>query len=214
MSEEANSLIGLNSGPPQGVPAGQIVEARNDVAKAARELKSAADHLEQLALIQEEPFEEAVTLPLEEIRKRYTGTNGKNIEDRRLQVVKLLALHISTRDICDVLRMNHRTVAAIAAQEGQKIAAFSEQFAETLAGSAMADIALAETKKHDASHKDLMVSAGIKLTHAANFKMIGAAAGDETAAIHLEEENEKLTAARKFLEARKPKQAQPEITEV
>lgn len=200
----SSSLIPSES-DPQGVPVGQINEARAEVAKHAKDLKAAAEQLEQLALITEQPFEEAVTLPVAEIRKRYTGKNGENIEERRLQVVKMLALSISTRDICDILRMNHRTVAAIAAQEGQRIAGFSEEFATTLAASAAADIALAETKKHEASYKDLHVGAGIKLTHAAAFKMIGAAAGDETAAIQLEEENEKLAAARKFLEGRKAK---------
>lgn len=197
MAEEENKL------PVFRVNLEALGEAQSDVAKKAKALKVAAGELEQLALLEGEvAFEEAVTLPVEQIRQRYTGTQGKNIEERRLQVVKMLALQISARDICDILKMNHRTVAAIAAQEGQKIADFSESFAQVLAGSAMADIALAETKKHEAGHKDLMIAADIKLKHAQSLKMIGAAAADDSVStVEAEEENENLKAARKFLEA-------------
>lgn len=66
--------------------------------------------------------------------------------------------------------------------------------AEVLASSAMTDLALAETKKHGASYKDLHIGAGIKLTHHQNLKMIAAGGGEEVGAIELEQEDPKRTA--------------------
>lgn len=186
------------------VPVAEIKAARKELAEQVKGVVSAAQDLEQLALIAEVPFEEAMCLPPEEVAKRYTAANARQIEWRREAAIKLLARQCPAEDICDILKMNHRTVAAIAAQEGQKIGTLSHQIAGTLASSAMTDIALAETKKHGASYKDLHIGAGIKLTHAMAFKL-GGAAGEETEAVELAQENEKLTAARKFLEMKQVK---------
>lgn len=187
------------------IPRAEIQAARKELATQAKIVQQAAQELEQLALIDEIPFEEAMVLPLEEVKKRYTAENARQIEWRREACIKLLARQCPATDICDILKMNHRTVGAIAAQEGQKIATFSNQFADSLASSAMSDLALAHTKRDGASYKDLSIGAGIKLTHAVNMKMVGAGGGDEASAIELEQDNPALQSARKFLEARKGK---------
>lgn len=186
------------------IPRAEIQAARKELATQAKIVQAAAVELEQLALIEEIPFEEAMVLTTEEVAKRYTAENARQIEWRREACIKLLARQCPAEDICDILKMNHRTVAAIAAQEGVKIGAISGQIADALASSAMGDLALADTKKHNASYKDLGIVAGIKLTHSMAFKL-GGAAGDDTTTVELEQENEKLAQARKFLEARKPK---------
>jgi hypothetical protein len=184
------------------VPVAELAVAQDGVKRAARELVSAATELGQLALLEEVPFEADVAQPEDEIRKRYTGTNGARCLERRAAVVKMLSYHINVSVICDVLRMSHHTVEAIAAQETQAIAVFSEMHAGLLAADAMADIAVARTKRDTASFKDLHIAAGIKLTHAQSLKLAGAGAVDDGNVIQLEEENPKLEAARRFLQNR------------
>jgi hypothetical protein len=168
---------------------GAVDGARKEVAQRAKDLVSAAQELQQLALIDEIPFEPDVALPPEEIQKRYTGTNGKRAAERREQVVKLLGLQLSARDICDVLRMSHHTVEAIAAQEAHRVAVLGGNVADALMASAMADFAVAETKRAQASPKDLTIMGGIKMTHATNLRMAGAALGDAAEAVELEAED-------------------------
>ena len=186
------------------MPAAEIQAARRELKETAKAAQQAAVELEQLALLTEEPFEEAFCLSPEEVKKRYTAENARQIEWRRHACIELLGRQCPAEDICAILKMNHRTVAAIAAQEGQKIGTVSHQIADALTQSAMSLVALADTKKHTASFKDLQVGAGIQLTHAMAFKL-GGAAGDDTTTVELEQENEKLAQARKFLEAKKPK---------
>lgn len=155
-------------------------QLQQQVAQSAKALIGASQELQQLSLLDEIAFEPEVALPVEEIKKRFTGTNGDNIAARRAQVVKMLAYSIPVKVICDVLKMSHHTVAAIAAQETQAIAAFSEVQAEALAADAMADIAVARTKRDEASYKDLHIAAGIKLTHAQSLKLLGAGSADPT----------------------------------
>lgn len=186
--------------PAQLPDQAEVRAAKESLARSAKAAAAAATELQQLALIDDVAFEPEVVLPAEEIAKRYTGTNGKNITERRLQVVKMLALQIPVVNICDILRMNHRTVAAIAAQEGQKIAVFSNEHAEVLARSAMADFALAEARREEAGPKDLAIIGGIKMTHAANLKLVGAGGGADAAAIEVKEEDPDVISMRKFLE--------------
>jgi len=190
---------------PAGVPSAALQQARREVKETAQAAAQAAAQLEQLAMFTEPAFEEAMCLTPEEVKKRYTAKNAQQIEWRREACIKLLARQCATEDICDILKMNHRTVAAIAAQEGQKIAAFSNEQSEVLAADAMTDIAVARTKREGASFKDLHIAAGIKLTHAVALKMVAAGGGDEAEATEVEAQNPALESARKFLEARKPK---------
>ena len=191
------------------VPSAELTEARQAVAQQAKALQSAVLELAQLSLLPEVEFEEALLLEPDEVKKRYTGTNGKGIIERREMVVKMLARQMTATDICDILKMNPRTVAAIAAQEGQKIAAFSGELANALVSSAMADIAAAQTKRDTASYKDQHIAAGIKLTHAAAMKLIGAGGGEEAVNV-VEAENPALLQARKWLEDRRPKPIEPQ----
>lgn len=152
----------------------------------------------QLPLLSEAPFEEALLLSGDEVAKRYTAEHGKQIAWRRKACVELLGMSVPTTDIARILSMNPRTIAAIAAQEGQKIAVFSELHSQVLASSAMGDIALAQTKRDKASYKDLHIAAGIKLTHATALKMIGAAGSlGEGGHVENEVESEALVQARR-----------------
>lgn len=173
------------------------------LAKQAKDLAQAAGALETASLFEEIPFEEAFCLSPEEVAKRYTAENARQIEWRRRACVKLLARQCATQDIEDILGMNRRTVSAIAAQEGQAIAVFSQQYSDTLAASAMSDLAFAQTKRDSAGYKDLHIGAGIKLTHATALKMIGAGGEDADGLTQLEEENPALVKAREWLKRRR-----------
>jgi hypothetical protein len=214
MNDEANNMVSEGRDPQvlnesgtretrpsvPSVPVAAISAARKELTTQVKSVVAAAQELEQLALYDEVPFEEAFCLSPEEVAKRYTAENARQIEWRRKACVELLARQCPSEDIAHILSMNHRTVAAIAAQEGQKIATTANGIADVLANSAMADIALADTKKHGATYKDLHIGAGIKLTHHTNLKLVGASGGD-AAAVEVEVENPALTEARKWLAA-------------
>lgn len=203
MSELSQTPERDSAGHRPAIPSAELQAARKELSQQVKATVAAAQELEQLALIDEIPFEEAMCLAPEEVQKRYTAENARQIEWRREACIKLLARQMPAIDIADVLKMNPRTVGAIAAQEGQKIATFSNQFADSLASSAMSDLALAHTKRDGASYKDLSIGAGIKLTHAVNMKMVGAGGAEDAAAIELEQDNPALQLARKYLEQRK-----------
>ncbi len=184
------------------VPVMEVLEARKAVGSAAVELQSAVAELVQLSLIDEVPFDEALLLPEPEQRKRYTAAQANNNIMRQQACLYMLARQCPAQDIAAILKMNLRTVAALAAQHGRVLAGFTEAYAQELLASAGADIALAETKRSEASYKDLHIGAGIKLTHAGALK---AASGGELGAetIEIEAEDPKVLAARAFLESKR-----------
>ena len=208
MIKEANSdespVCSGGHRPPLQQPV-ETRELRQTVAEQAKALARSALELEQAALFDEEPFEEGLLLPNEEIAKRYTGKNGKDMLWRKETAIYMLARQCPAQDIARLLHMNLRVIAALASQNGKQLAGFTEAFAQELLGSAAGDIALAETKKHDASYKDLNIGAGIKMTHAVNLKLAGMGGAMDNA-IELEAENEKLAQAREFLKRLKPAQ--------
>lgn len=195
--DEEMSLATGQENPPETAP------LRDAMAKQARELARTALELEQAALFSEEPFEEALLLPPDEIKKKYTGANGEKMVWRQEAALYMLGRQCPAADIARVLHMNLRVIAALAAQHGRKLAGFTEAFAQELASSAAADFALAETKRDQASYKDLNIGAGIKMTHAMGLKLAGVGSTMDDV-IELEAENEKLTQAREFLKQLKP----------
>lgn len=199
----SEALQKVDSGATGEVPTELVASARRAVARQAKELGAAALELEQLALLPEPEFEEALVLPPEEVAKRYTATNGKAITERREQMVKMLSLQMDIKDICWIMRANHRTVQAVAAQEGQKIGIISRELEGVLKAEAMADLMVARTKRGEASYKDLHIGAGIKLQHAAAMQLISAGTTEE-AAVEVEADDPRRLA---FLEKLKQLEA-------
>lgn len=154
----------------------------------------------QMSLLTPEE-ESALFLPVEELRKRYTGAQAEKMEWRRNACVRMLAYGIPAEYIARDLHMNLRTVSALAAQYGKTIASFSEKFAQNLMESAAADIAAAETKRGGASHKDLHIAAGIKMQHAMAVKLV---ADTGPTPLDITSENERTAAIRAKLKALKP----------
>ena len=173
------------------------------------ETRAASEEAGQLSLLTPEE-ESALFLPVEELRKRYTAGQAEKMEWRRNAAVRMLAYGIPAEHIARDLHMNLRTVAALASLHGKTIAGFSETFAGELMQSAAGDIALADTKKHGASYKDLHIGAGIKMQHAMAVKLVadtGPAPTDITA------ESERTAALRAKLRALRPVNLATENTE-
>jgi hypothetical protein len=196
MSEEL-----INSNEIQ-VPA-DTRELRQTVAEQAKALARSALKLEQAALFDEEPFEEALLLSPEEIKKRYTGSNGEKMVWRQETALYMLGRQCPAQDIARVLHMNLRVISALAAQNGRKLAGFTDSFVNELMASAGADISMSETKRHEASYKDLGIVGGIKLTHVANLKL-ASVGGQVDGAIDVTNEDEELRKFRDRISQLKP----------
>jgi len=145
----------------------------------------------------EEPFEEALLLPQEDVAKRYTAEHARQIQWRRDAAIYMLAHGLPVHDIARICHMNTRLVSALATKEAQKYAAFSEDYAHGLLASAAGDIALADTKKQDADYKDLVQGARWKTQSALEVKLIGAG-GDAVEAMDVV--GEESPALKKFRE--------------
>jgi hypothetical protein len=199
----------VDSGLPPLVPdaaqlrvAQQGVEFAADVVtKSARKLAEKTFELEQLAMFGEVEFEPAMLLPGDELRKNYTGEQAEKMEWRRNACIRMISYGVPAQDIAKDLHMNLRTVAAVAVNNGKMLAGFTDQFAKELLASAAGDIALADTKKHEASYKDLHIGAGIKMQNASALKVM---AEISAPAVDIEADNGKLAGLREKIKLLKP----------
>ena len=206
MPDDANNLpakqrpAGPDAGAVRRAQAG-VVESAKSLKKKLEELSGATEALQQAALFAEPEFEPGLFLSGEEMRKRYTGEQATKMEWRKNACIRMLAYGIPAEDIAQDLHMNLRTIQALASQNGKQLAAFSEKFAGELMSSAAADIALAETKRGEASFKDLHIGAGIKMQHAMSVKLV---ADTGPAPVDITATSEKTAALREKLKALKP----------
>lgn len=178
-----------------------------DATKQLRELQEAADEVRQASLFSEPEFEPELLMTVEERKKKYTGAQAEKMEWRRDATLLMLARAVPVEDIARVMRMNLRTITALAQRHGQQLATFSEEYAKQLNAIAGGWIALANTKAHEASTLQLATAAGILMDKALQVKG-GLAPGDGEGAIELEAVDPKLEAAREFLKRRDAKNAE------
>jgi len=176
---------------------GELVDAAKVAGKAAKALADKATQLQLAAIESEVPFEESCLMSDEEIGKKYTAENGKQVQWRRDAAVYMLARQCPAQDIAKILHMNLRTIAALAARNGQQLAGFSEQYAKELLAQAGAAFALAATKAHEANYLQLVTGGGIMADKAMALKG-GTQSGGEV--VELEAAEDPLLAkAREFL---------------
>jgi hypothetical protein len=131
-----------------------------------------SEELEQSVLWDHED-DEALLFSSEQVRKQYTAGQAKKIEWRREAILMLLAAGWPVRRIKDKLHANTDTIVALAKQSGEKVGALNTEFSEILVRMAAGFFGIAATKAHDAPYKDLMLGAGIALTHARELKTMG-----------------------------------------
>lgn len=213
MSEENNQQPTSNIKHPvvdavdiAGVAAAkqEIGEAAKRAAKAAKELADKAEQLRLAAIEGEAPFEEACLMTDDEITKKYTAENGKQIQWRRDAAIYMLARQCPAQDIARILHMNLRTIAALASRNGQQLAGFTEQYAKELMAQAGSAFALAATKAHEANYLQLVTGGGIMADKAMMLRG-GVQTGAETEAIDVTAEDPKLAKAREFLKLKSAK---------
>lgn len=185
----------------------EVEDTAKELAKAANNAKAAALQLELAALDGAPAFEECMLQTGPEIKKRYTAEHAEKIEIRRNAAIYMLARQCPVEDIAKILRMNLRTITALAALNGQQLAAFSEGYAQELLAKAGAAFSLASTKQNEASFLQLATGAGIMVDKAIAIKG-GLPPTAEENAIDLEAEDPALKAAREFVQ-RKLKSANP-----
>lgn len=195
------ATVGPDAGAVRRAQAG-VVESAKSLKKKLEDLGEATEALQQAALFAEPEFEPGLFLSGEEMRKRYTGEQATKMEWRKNACIRMLAYGIPAEDIAQDLHMNLRTIQALASQNGKQLAAFSEKFAGELMSSAAADIALAETKRGEASFKDLHIGAGIKMQHAMSVKLV---ADTGPAPVDITVTSEKTAALRLKLKQLQPK---------
>jgi hypothetical protein len=184
---------------------------REAVARKASELRTVAMALEQQVLLDDEPvFEEGFFLPPEQVRKRYTAERAQRMEMQREVAIYMLAYQCPVKDIARLLHLNERTVRALAGQNGRRLAKFSDEYALELLGSAASDIAIAETKRDDASFLQLVTGAKMKTDSALGVKLMGSAADTETILEAGVEESPALQKFRETLQQLKPARVEEE----
>lgn len=175
-----------------------VEQSAKAMGKAARDATEAAVQL-QLAGAGDVPeFEEALMLPGEELRKRYTAAQAEKLEWRRDGALLMLAYKIPKEQIAASLRMNLRTLDALVISQAQIYAGFTEAFARRLMSHAGAAVELAMTKMGEASFLQLTTGAGILADKAMALKGGLPSAGEEVT-IDLKEEDPALKSAREFL---------------
>jgi hypothetical protein len=212
MSNKKDSLPATAPDTAAVLGAQRGVEIRAKAAqKAVAELQAGADALVQASLGLQIEFEPELLMTPEERKKKYTGAQAEAMEMRVQSCLVMLAREVPVEDIARILRMNLRTITAIARNHAKEFATFSGQYADHLTRLAGKWLAVADLKSDEASTLQLATSAGILLTHATAIRgSLSGQSGDEAKVIPLEDP--KLEEARKFLaqlKSAKPAAAPP-----
>lgn len=132
---------------------------------------------QQPVLFQGPEDDNALLLPAEERRKRYTASQAAELERLHAAVMMLLACW-PVEAIARELNLNTRTVRALAARDAEKVAGLEKGFADILLRTGARWIALARTREHEASFRDLNIGAGILMDHARALAMMGQVEGE------------------------------------
>lgn len=147
----------------------------------------------------------ALLLPAEERRKRYTARQAAAMETVYELIVMLLGRGVSVEDISRGAHVNTRTVRAIAARSGEKVAGYNKHFGAALLSLSGRWFAKAMTKEDEAGPKDLTVMAGI----AAQNGMALAAIGEVDGERETKEEVDRVAAAAALRRLALPAAAEP-----
>lgn len=160
---------------------------------------------EQLALIDAES-DEALLLPADAVRKRYTARQVEKIEARLDCIVTMLAWGIPFEKIATAAHVNHRTLTTIAGRYAERIGKDAVTLADYAAGKAAKFLYLADQKAETASAKDLAIMHGIVRDTMINCRATAGAA-DMGEAIEVQQVNERLEQFREKLKGLRNTQA-------
>jgi hypothetical protein len=155
---------------------------------------------DQLALI-EVSDEEALLLPTEQLRKRYTAGQAQKIDWKRDCIKALLACGLPIETVALKAHVNERIVKEILAIYAASIAADMGAFGDYAMSRAAKFLALADQKAHAAPFKEQIAAASFIGKMGMDMKL--ASTGMDSAeqpAIDVENENEQLQRAREWLQ--------------
>lgn len=154
----------------------------------------------QLPLLDAES-DEALLLPPEEKRKRYTGRQVSKLEERLDCIVTMLAWGIPDERVAQAAHVNFRTLAVIKGKLAERIGTDALGLAAVAAGKSSKFLMLADQKAEGASAKDLMIMHGIARDTAINLKLT-AGAENLDPAIDVPAVSPALEVARKLVAAK------------
>lgn len=160
---------------------------------------------EQRALIELED-DSALLFSVEERRKRYTAAQAAELERLHTSVLMLLSSW-PVDAIARELHLNTRTVRALAAMSAEKVAGFKKEFGEMLLRTGARWVALARTKEHEASFRDLNIGAGIVMDHARELALMGQV-GEEPATKEDQDHVAAALALRALMDQARPAETQ------
>lgn len=184
MSDEKDNRD--ENGKANGLTAANTLALRQEVARRAKQLGSAALELEQLSLLDEPEFEDALLLPNDEIKKRYTGEQSKQILWRRDTAAYMLGIGVPKEHIAKLLRMNPRLVTALAMAMTKGTTRLVNEYADALLQMSAEAFAAARLKIEDANYLGLMTGGAILVDKHVALKSMGLLPATEADAIEVE----------------------------
>ena len=205
-SEEAEQQLR----PTTGVDGAAIAAAKaglerkaKEVGKAVKELDAAAMQLQLEAIAGQPEFEAVMLEPVENIRKRYTGQHAQEIEIRRNACLYMLSRNCPVEDIAHILKMNLRTINALAGLNAETLAAFDQNYADWLNRGSARAFAHALAKLPESNALQAATVGGIMADKAKSIKDGVPQGGEELPVIELEDPA--LKSAREFLKLKSAK---------
>ena len=159
-----------------------VESAAKGLAKAAKAATEAAEQLQMEAVNAAPEFEDGLLLDPVAMRKRYTAQHAQENELRRDTCLYLLSRCAPVEDIMRLLRMNYRTVTALAQLNAEQLAALDADYSEWLKRGSAKAFAHAITKLPEANALQAATVGGIMADKALAIKGgIPAGAGEEPA---------------------------------
>lgn len=153
---------------------------------------------EQLSLIDGES-EEALLLPAEEARKRYTGSTAEKLEVRRNLILLALGAGFAVEYIAREAHCSTRTVKILGAKYATQAARSTGEMCKVLGSLAMKAAFHLDQKLTDAKPGELGVIMGIALQRKLEMEAYGSGQGDPGEVVDVESVNPALQSAREFV---------------
>lgn len=160
---------------------------------------------DQLTLLEGES-DEALLIPHATATKRYTAATADKLEHRRKHILDLLTFNLPVSFIAERTGCSHRIVTLLGAKYAQEISSNAPTFASVLKAKAAKFLFLAEQKAEGARFGELMVGVGIATQRAEEMEARAAGTLDPASSTDVDVVDEKLEAARKWLEQKNVKQ--------
>lgn len=126
----------------------------------------------QLDLLPPGESDAAFFLSSEQLRKRYTATQVREVEGKRELILMCIAAGFQWDYIAEKARVSSRTVTALAARDAEKVAGNLKEFGLAIRATAARWYGLARGKEHEASFIQLAQAASFALQRSNEIEVI------------------------------------------